>query len=257
MSEDLQTLAKRSSISYANEPGFVDCTVESTSPPVLVYRFDSEGNAHGFQTRRQQVSNGDRYRIPNHRQDMVLEYHDSPASLREKIPLVTACLALVVSTYATYLSSSAIKVNENSARAQLFANFQQQYSVIASQFPDHLLVPGWHAERGSPGWWALKRYWDLCYAEWYATQKLNRDLYAPLWKSYYSGVIGSALTIHSFRCVLEERIEHQTEGRPYREFYDALQPLAKENLVSLGPVEDSCIGSPSRPLGQKAKPSSN
>jgi hypothetical protein len=160
--------------------------------------------------------------------------------LLERISPLIAGVALFVSLYAAHLSSTSIEVNEKAARAQLFANFQQQYSAIASQFPENLQDPSWQPKAGSPDWWKLKRYWDLCYAEWYATQKLHPELYGPLWDTFYSGVIGNSLTTPSLRGVLTERIRRAPEnGTTYADFYKVLEELAKKRGVSLRADEGS------------------
>jgi hypothetical protein len=153
------------------------------------------------------------------------------------VPVVISTAALAVSIISAYLSLSALHVNEKAARAQLFSNFQQQYAVIASQFPPNIFDPNWHPAVGSEDWWKLKRYWDLCYVEWYATQRLHPELYGPLWKTFYAEVIGDALDYSSLRGVLIDLMRRQQPDKaPHKNlFYEELRTRAKEKGLSLQP----------------------
>lgn len=160
------------------------------------------------------------------------------------ISIFIATAALIVSGMSAYSSWSALQVNESAARAQLFSNFQQQYSVIASQFPQRLFDPTWHPAVDSEEWWKLKRYWDLCYVEWYVTQELHPELYGPLWTSFYSKAIGDALDYPSLRGVLIDIMQQRQHNKvPHKDlFYDELRDRAKDRGVSLEPPKTEIKG---------------
>lgn len=153
------------------------------------------------------------------------------------VSILIATAALVVSGLSTYSSLTALQVNKKAARAQLFSNFQQQYAGVASQFPSKLSDPNWRPERDSEDWWKLKRYWDLCYVEWYATQRLHPELYGPLWDTFYSHVIGDALDYRSLRGVLVDlmQLQQRDKAPDKNDFYDFLRARAKEKGLSLQP----------------------
>lgn len=48
MNDDLSALANRAAIQYANEPGYLGCTVRSKRPPILAHEFTSEVAADNF-----------------------------------------------------------------------------------------------------------------------------------------------------------------------------------------------------------------
>lgn len=70
MQDDIHELAKRANIAAANEPGFVECFVESVSPSVLGYRFTSTIEAHAYQMRQALIDVHSE--IPQDRQNIVL-----------------------------------------------------------------------------------------------------------------------------------------------------------------------------------------
>jgi len=169
--------------------------------------------------------------------DRKMTSQDTSGNRSGIVPVVIATAALAVSIISAYLSLSALQVNKKAARAQLFSNFQQQYGVIASQFPANIFDPSWHPPVGSEDWWKLKRYWDLCYVEWYATQKLHPELYGSLWKTFYAEVIGDALDYPSLRGVLIELMQRQQRDKaPHKNlFYEELRARANEKGLSLQP----------------------
>jgi hypothetical protein len=151
-----------------------------------------------------------------------------------KTPIVLAVLALIFSGISTYFSLTAIHVNQDSARAQLFSNFQQQYSAIAAQFPTKHFDQDWIPETGTEDWLRLKRYWDLCYVEWYATRRLQPALYGRLWNDFYAQAIGDALEYPSLRSVLIDLMVQQQDKSPQKhDFFEALRVLAWTRGVSL------------------------
>src|ERR1044071_6221496 len=161
----------------------------------------------------------------------------APGNLLAKVSVFLAIAALIVSGMSTYLSRSARHVSEKSARAQLFSNFQQQYSMVAAQFGHDLTDSDWHPPKGSDDWLKLKRYWDLCYVEWYATQRLHPELYGPLWQTFYSQVISDALDYPPLRGVLLDLMQRQRQDNALHknEFYDELRLQAKAKHLSLEP----------------------
>lgn len=74
MPDDIDLLAKRVNEAYLNEPGFLDCHVESRSGRVLAYRFADSGYAHRFQ--RTRLLHGIKATIPFDRRATVLVNHD-------------------------------------------------------------------------------------------------------------------------------------------------------------------------------------
>ncbi len=52
MCEDINAIVGRANIVYENEPGFIDCRVESEIPQVLAYQFYSAMEAEQFRLTR-------------------------------------------------------------------------------------------------------------------------------------------------------------------------------------------------------------
>lgn len=70
MQIDLDTLVSRANISLQDEPGFLHCSVESSSGRLLAYEFSDTQCAHAFQGNRELL--GVVATIPDNRQTTVI-----------------------------------------------------------------------------------------------------------------------------------------------------------------------------------------
>ena len=73
MPVDLYKLANDANISYRNQPGYLGCTVRSTSPPVLALEFDSDISAHAFEGQVTLISDPTQWTIKNAEPNVVLK----------------------------------------------------------------------------------------------------------------------------------------------------------------------------------------
>lgn len=73
MEVDLNTIANSANLALRNEPGFLNCSVESDSERLLAYEFSDTTSAHRFQAQRALL--GLQAIIPNARQTTVVVKH--------------------------------------------------------------------------------------------------------------------------------------------------------------------------------------
>jgi hypothetical protein len=140
-----------------------------------------------------------------------------------------ASLALVATSVNVYYTNSSYRLNQETQKATIFSQFQQQYSAIDGRFPAEVLSPDYHPARGSDEYRRLLDYWIFCYSEWYETQKNGAASYKDLWDDYYAGLISHAFDIPSLRFVLMDMFQsYGTDGKDMQEFYNALRQLAAD-----------------------------
>jgi hypothetical protein len=136
-----------------------------------------------------------------------------------------------INAYSAYNSYNLNKETQGiSLRNALFAQFQQEYSSIRGRFPARVLDPSFRPEPGSDEYGRLESYWIFCFAEWYATKKLNAGEFGKLWDSYYSPLIENAMDTPSLRYVLINMIKTYPINRDnWREYFIVLDGLAQKS----------------------------
>lgn len=127
---------------------------------------------------------------------------------RADLSLIISILALLASGLTAWTARDALRFNKqaqaDAQKTAIFAQFQQQYLSINSQFPAQLANPDFRPVRDSGDYDRLEAYWLFCYSEWYATHRVNPDLFGDLWSDYYAPLVGDALDIESLRYVFED-----------------------------------------------------
>lgn len=129
---------------------------------------------------------------------------------RADLSLVISILALLASGLTAWTARDALRFNKqaqaDAQKTAVFAQFQQQYLAVSGQFPAQLTDPNFRPTRGSGDYDRLEAYWLFCYSEWYATHRVNPDLFGDLWHAYYTPLVGDGLDIPSLRYVFEDMV---------------------------------------------------
>jgi hypothetical protein len=98
------------------------------------------------------------------------------------------------------------RIGVENERTQLFAQFQDEYRAVSSQFPARHHEPNFKPTPGSDDFARLERYWFFVFSEWYETNRVNPRAFGDLWRNYYTPLVADALELQSLRFVLEQRI---------------------------------------------------
>jgi len=74
MCDDINEIAARANIVFADVPGFINCEVEGDMPQILTYQFGSALEAEHFRLTQSTLDTGFTYEIPTDRLTIVLEH---------------------------------------------------------------------------------------------------------------------------------------------------------------------------------------
>ena len=83
---------------------------------------------------------------------------------------------------------------------------QERYLKLARQIVDEFAAVGPDGKPLAGDYDRLEAYWLFCYSEWYATHRVNSDLFGDLWTGYYAPLVGDGLDIPSLRYVFEDMV---------------------------------------------------
>jgi hypothetical protein len=159
---------------------------------------------------------------------------------RADVSLIIALLALLASGLTAWTAHDALRFNKSAqAAAQkslIFAQFQQQYQAVSNQFPAQLHDPAFRPARDSGDYDRLEAYWIFCFSEWYATQRVNPEVFGDLWPEYYAPLIADGLEIPSLHYVLEDTVAtHSLDHGEWGPFLQEIARIAREDGHPLRP----------------------
>ena len=167
------------------------------------------------------------------RQPWVIGSFSLPAELFAAVISTVALAATVTSAWSSY---NALSVSRRAQNANIFLQFQQDYVLVASRFPDRMRDPTFRPPRASDDYRRLEEYWIFCFAEWYATHDLGNGAYDDLWLGYYAALAQGALDIPSLRYVLNDMRSRQVDySGAFPEFFRELVRLSKGTKNPLPP----------------------
>ena len=185
---------------------------------------------------------------------MSINIPDRHPAKRELLTLLISLLALLVTAVTAYFTYDSVRVSRsatresgrNADRAQetsLFAQFQEEYSGVASRFPRHFLAPTFKPRRGSEDYARLEAYWFFCFSEWYATNRIFPEASRQLWTAYYAPLIMNGLEIPSLRYTVQNMIySFDLRRGSYRNFFIAVAALARQENQPLSPISERRLG---------------
>jgi hypothetical protein len=152
----------------------------------------------------------------------------------EHLSALAAVAAAIFSGYSSLTARDALRATERigveNERTQLFAQFQDEYRAVSSQFPARHHEANFKPPPGSDDFARLERYWFFVFSEWYETNRVNPRAFGDLWRNYYTPLVADALELQSLRYVLEERIRSRGAGRDeWHNFLEELARIARQN----------------------------
>jgi hypothetical protein len=156
------------------------------------------------------------------------------------ISLIISILAFLASALSAWTAHDALRFNKTAQTAaqksQIFAQFQQQYLAVSSQFPPQLNDPNFRPARDSGDYDRLEAYWIFCFSEWYATQRINPDVFGDLWTEYYAPLIADGIDIPSLHYVLEDTVAtHSLNHGEWGPFLQEIARIARDDGHPLRP----------------------
>jgi type II secretory pathway pseudopilin PulG len=159
---------------------------------------------------------------------------------RADLSLAISIFAFLASGATAWTAQESLRFNKqtqaDAQKATIFAQFQQQYLSINSQFPPQLTQADYRPPRDSGEYDRLEAYWLFCFSEWYATQRVNHDLFGDLWSDYYAPLIADGLDIPSLRYVLEDMLNTRPLDRgEWGAFFAEIARIAREDGKPLSP----------------------
>ena len=159
---------------------------------------------------------------------------------RADLSLIISILAFAASALTAWTAHDALRFNKSAqAAAQkslIFAQFQQQYQGVSNQFPAQLHDPAFRPARDSGDYDRLEAYWIFCFSEWYATQRVNPEVFGDLWTEYYAPLIADGLEIPSLHYVLEDTVAtHSLNHGEWGPFLQEIARIAREDGHPLRP----------------------
>ena len=159
---------------------------------------------------------------------------------RADLSLIISILALLASGLTAWTARDALRFNKqaqaDAQKTAIFAQFQQQYLAVSGQFPPQLTDPNFRPTRDSGDYDRLEAYWLFCYSEWYATHRVNPDLFGDLWHDYYAPLAGDGLDIASLRYVFEDMVAtRQLDRGEWGPFLAEISRIASEEGHPLPP----------------------
>lgn len=159
---------------------------------------------------------------------------------RADLSLIVSILAFCASGLTAWTAQEALHFNKrtqaDAQKSAIFAQFQQQYLVINSNFPPQLTQADFRPPRDSGEYDRLEAYWLFCFSEWYATQRVNRELFGDLWEDYYAPLIADGLDIPSLRYALEDMVStHPLNRGEWGPFFAEIARIARNDGQPLKP----------------------
>lgn len=153
---------------------------------------------------------------------------------RADLSLIVSMLAFVASGLTAWTAHDALRFNRkaqgDAQKTAIFTQFQQQYLAVSAQFPPQLTDANFRPIRDSGDYDRLESYWLFCYSEWYATHRVNPDLFGDLWGDYYAPLVADALDIHSLRYVLDDMVATRALDRgEWGSFLAEIARIARED----------------------------
>ena len=166
--------------------------------------------------------------------------------------LIVSVLALVASGLTAWTARDALQFNKqaqaDAQKTAIFAQFQQQYLAVSAQFPAQLTDPNFRPARDSSDYDRLEAYWLFCYSEWYATRRVNPDLFGDLWHDYYAPLVADGLDIASLRYVFEDMVaSRQLDRGEWGPFLAEIAQIAREDGHPLRPQLQQRLAPYSKP----------
>jgi hypothetical protein len=138
-------------------------------------------------------------------------------------------IALAATVTSAWSSYNALNVSRRAQMANIFLQFQQDYNLVASRFPNRVRDPTFRPARASDDYRRLEEYWIFCFAEWYAMHDLEGKAYGNLWHGYYAALAQGALGIPSLRYVLNDMRSRRDDYRgSFSDFFQEIDRLSKE-----------------------------
>jgi type II secretory pathway pseudopilin PulG len=165
---------------------------------------------------------------------------------RADLSLAISIFAFLASGATAWTAQESLRFNKqtqaDAQKATIFAQFQQQYLSINSQFPPQLTQADYRPPRDSGEYDRLEAYWLFCFSEWYATQRVNHDLFGDLWSDYYAPLIADGLDIPSLRYVLEDMLNTRPLDRgEWGAFFAEIARIAREDGKPLSPQTEQRV----------------
>jgi hypothetical protein len=156
------------------------------------------------------------------------------------VSLAVSVLALLASGLTAWTARDGLRFNKqaqaDAQKSAIFAQFQQQYLTINSQFPPQLTDPAFRPTRDSGEYDRLEAYWLFCFSEWYATKRVNPELFGDLWSDYYAPLIADGLDVPSLRYVLQDMIASRPLDRgEWGPFFAEIGRIARDDGHPLPP----------------------
>jgi type II secretory pathway pseudopilin PulG len=182
----------------------------------------------------------------------MAEKHEIRASWAAVISGIAAVIAAGAGVYTSQTAQSALHASERisveSERTQLFAQFQDQYREVSSQFPAQHHQPNFTPAPGSDDFARLERYWFFVFSEWYETNKVNPAAFRDLWTNYYTPLVADGLELPSLRYVLEKRIELRGAGQgEWLAYLRELERIAADSGKPLAPNVEEILNKADAP----------
>ncbi|HWJ59391.1 MAG TPA: hypothetical protein VNR68_07150 [Sphingomicrobium sp.] len=171
------------------------------------------------------------------------------------LSLSISALALMASGLSAWTATKALDFNRRASsdtqRSTLFWQFQNQYSAVASRFPPQMLDPAFRPADGSDEYARLEAYWFFCFAQWYATHRVNPENFGELWDGYYVPLIADGLETPSLRYVMESMIMSNKMAKgDFNNFLVEMGRIARESGQPLSPVAERRLANIRRGLGR-------
>jgi type II secretory pathway pseudopilin PulG len=165
---------------------------------------------------------------------------------RADLSLAISIFAFLASGATAWTAQESLRFNKqtqaDAQKTTIFAQFQQQYLSINSQFPPQLTQADYRPPRDSGEYDRLEAYWLFCFSEWYATQRVNHDLFGDLWSDYYAPLIADGLDIPSLRYVLEDMLNTRPLVRgEWGAFFAEIARIAREDGKPLSPQTEQRV----------------
>lgn len=180
--------------------------------------------------------------------------HGSGESLRNsrqadslsKFSIALSALALLASTASAWTANRSLafaqKANEQTQRTNLFLQFQSQYYTVTDQFPPRLLEPSFRPVAGSSEYARLEAFWLFSYSVWFASHKVDSQVFEDMWYGYYVPLVGDGLAIPSLHYVLENSLKTGKQSRgSWNEFLKEVARVGRETGHPLSPASELLV----------------
>lgn len=163
-----------------------------------------------------------------------------------KFSIALSALVLLASTASVWTANRSLdfaqKANVQTQRTNLFIQFQSQYYTVTEQFPAQLLEPAFRPVSGSSEFARLEAFWLFSYSVWFASHKIESEVFGDLWSGYYVPLVGDGLAIPSLHYVLEDSLKTKKLSRGnWNEFLSEVARVGRETGHPLSPASELLI----------------